>query len=194
MTASRYAWEALDVLSNTTANSLEDDHYRTQKSLELMERIVAEEGLGPLVERYAKLQAPPIIRALSFLLSLASNQSPNPELCRWVLQFVNHLKCDDTTTMTNLLTALHRLAIVNLLFEFGKQPPDGLFGFIMRGLSNTIMVQSASLGLINRIYEDGFIKLLSEDEQDRLRMKIGQLRSEALPVIMVDLENLELPG
>ena len=193
MTASHYVWKALDALAGSEATSQEDEYDRTQKCVTLMEHVVADADLGELVERYGATQAVPTQRALSFMLSLAASQSPAPRMRQWVFQVAVRFQGGDTTTLTNLLTAAHRLAIAEVLVEPDAAPSPALFDLAMRGLQGATMTQSAALGLIGRLHEDGHLGRLTRAERATMVAQIDQLRAGSDLTIQLDLESLELP-
>ena len=195
MTTFNYVLSALDLLASTTPASPDDVLERTGKSLELMTGFANQpNGLSQLVERYGSHQSVVLLRPLSFLLSQAANNDQNKPVYHLVCMLLQRRTCDDATVLTNLFTALHRLAIGEKIPDSNGLLPSGLFAFIRLGLTAEVGVISAALGFLGRLHDDDTWRLFTPEEQSQLTALLTDLWSYEHEVIRLDLTLLQLPG
>lgn len=190
MNSGDYIWQALDALEAGQANSADDELQRHGKSLDLMEHACREvAGLEQLVRRYGASTNPVLLRPLSFLLAVAADHLKEPDPAKWIIDVVTGLQCNDATTRVNLLTALHRLAIAERLVPAEGPPPGGLLSFVERSLHGDDMEQSAALGVLMCLHEDGLLGRFHDEETSRLRATLSGMRPPD-EEIRLDLEAL----
>jgi hypothetical protein len=185
-----YIWLALDALGAGQASSAEDELQRHGKSLELMEHACREvAGLEQLVRRYGASTNPVLLRPLSFVLALAAEHLKEPGQVKWIIDVATGLRYDDATTRINLLTALHQLAIAELLVPVEGAPPAGVLSFVERSLHGDDMEQSAALGVLLCLHRDGLLGRFGDEETRRLRATLSGMRPED-EEIRLDVEAL----
>jgi len=181
-------WRALELLASTCLADEGEGRDLTAKSLSLMTELArGEGGLERLVSTFADARSPLLHRPLSYLLADRCGAEPNPNLLDLVAEVAKGPDATDVTTQTNLLTALHYLAMVD---SVKAEQMEWIGAFIHSGLASEPAAASAALGLLVRLREDGLLDSLSAAGRRLLRRDIGRLSTDSHPLIQLELAPL----
>ena len=129
-----------------------------ERVLELVERAAAlPGGLEALVERYAAAPNAIVPRAVSFVFAQRA-AAPSAETWDLTRELVGRLRGnDDPSTLINCLTAVQRHLIFGDPLAPYLPPAPELAEFILHCLEQSPLVQSAAIGVLSRLGEDGLL-------------------------------------
>lgn len=166
------------------------DTQNAAQILDLMELVASfPEGLGRLVDRYAALEDPLMIRVLTFLFArTASRQSSSVQLAPILWRLLNGLRSYDDWVCINILSALQLVSMHEAPVE--EVPTDRLFTILLDSLARPAHVQGSAVAAIARLHADGMLSGLSVHQTVLLKERTQALLDSPDELVRMELESL----
>lgn len=165
------------------------DPLAPERALALMEEVVAcPGGLALLVERYAGVDSPVLLRPLTFLLARHASRQDMGSLLDLLLSLLRRLGTDDDWTRINLLSAVQLLSMYEQLASEEGVPL--LYNFLLSCLDRSVSVQAAAIPALVAAYMEGALGVLSPDDLTDLRRRLGELQGTSDELLRMELSSL----
>lgn len=156
-----------------TLKEIEADPEENPDTIDVVQEIASRpNGIRILLDAFAESRNAMVARSVAFVLAQRAS-SPTAATRSDVMELIRRLRVDDESTLTNCLTAIDRLASVDVLTD---APPE-LAPFLLRCVAGAPSLQMSVVGAMKTLERGGVLARFGADERRRLREALEPLAS-----------------